>query len=123
MGWGAFGQVLADGVAFATFGYWGAPFMLAAACWVALSTPDALLRRLLLGLGMLGVLSLVSVASLQLVPERFMLAAPILGPPIAFIGHMLLLAPDGGSRGARLAWAAANLTFMARSTLFMGAFV
>ena len=97
--------------------------MLAAACWVALTTSDAKFRGLLLGLGMLGVLSLVSIASLQFVPERSMLTAPILAPPLAFIAHVFLLVPDNGARGARLAWAAANLTFIVRSTIFMGAFV
>jgi hypothetical protein len=103
LGWGTFGQVLADGVAFATVGYLAAPFMLAAACWVALTTSDAKFRGLLLGLGMLGVLSLVSIAALQFVPERFMLTAPIMAPPLAFIAHALLLVPDNGARGARLA--------------------
>lgn len=123
MGWGAFWQVLAEGVVFATLGYWAAPFMLAAACWVALATPDALLRRLLLGLGMLGVLNLVALASIQVVPSSLLLRVPILTVPIALIAHMFLLAPDGGSRGARLAWAAANLTFIARSILFMGPYI
>ena len=126
MGWGAFWQVLADGVAFATVGYWAAPFMLAAACWVALTTPDALFRGLLLGLGILGVVSLVSVASIQVVPRSLLglpLWAPLLAPPIAFFAHVLLLVPDDASRGARLAWATANLTFIARSSLFLGAFV
>ena len=126
MGWGEFWQVLADGVAFATVGYWAAPFMLAAACWVGLTTPDALFRGLLLGLGMLGVVSLVSIASIQVVPKSLLhlpLWAPLLTPPIAFIAHVLLLIPDDASRGARLAWAAANLTFIVRSTMFMGGFV
>ena len=100
--------------------------MLAAACWVALTTPDALLRRLLLGSGMLGVVSLVSIASIQVVPKSLLhlpLWAPFLTLPIAFISQVLLLIPDGASRGARLAWATANLTFIVRSILFMGAFV
>ncbi|MDP3590711.1 hypothetical protein [Phenylobacterium sp.] len=126
MGWGEFWQVLADGLAFATVGYWAAPFMLAAACWVGLTTPDAVFRGLLLGLGTLGVVSLVSIASIQVVPKsllRLPLLAPLLMPPIAFIAHMLLLVPGGASRGARLAWAAANLTFITRSLMFLGAFV
>lgn len=126
MGWGEFWKVLADGVAFATVGYWAAPFMLAAACWVALTTPDAKFRGLLLGLGMLGVVSLVSTASMQVVPKSLLdltLWAPLLTPLIAFTAHILLLIPDDASRGARLAWAAANLTFIVRTTVFMGGFV
>lgn len=126
MGWSAFWQVLADGLAFATVGYWGAPFMLAAGCWIALTTPDPLFRRILLGLGMLGVLNLVSIASIQVVPRPLLhlpLWAPILTPPIAFFAQVLLLIPDDASRAARLAWAAANLTFIVRSSLFMGLFV
>lgn len=100
--------------------------MLAAACWVALTTPDALFRGLLLGLGALGGLNLVSVASFQVVPTqhlRLMLSAPLLTPVIAFTAHVLLLVPDDASRSARLAWAAANLTFVARSSFFVGGFV
>ena len=52
-----------------------------------------------------------------------MLTVPILAPPLAFIAHVFLLVPDNGARGARLAWPAANLTFIVRSTMFMGAFV
>ena len=123
MGWAAFWQVLAEGAAFATFGYWAAPFMLGAVCWGALATSDVPLQRLLLGLTALALLSLISVASFQVVPPRFirpLMTIPFVMPFIVFGGHVLLMMPAGGARAARLAWAAANLTFVGRSILFLG---
>lgn len=126
MGWAAFWQVFAEGAAFATFGYWVAPVMLGAVCWGVLATSDVPLRNLLLGLTALVLLSLVSIASFQVVPPRFfrlLMTIPFVTLFVAFGGHVLLMMPKGGARAARLAWAAANLTFAGRSILFLGAYV
>lgn len=123
LGWGAFWQILANGVAYSTVGYWGVPVVVAGAGWIALSTPNARLRYLLLSLPMLGILNLLSVASIAVVsdpPRSWILWVPILSPLFALVGHALLLLPDDASRAARVLWAAANLTLVVRSTIFVG---
>ena len=126
MGWGGFAQVLLEGVAQATFGYWGLLVLLMAGVWMARVTVDAPLRTFLLALPLIWVVSLLSTAAFQVVPPQYireMLAVPIVAPLLSLWAHCASILPDGGPRLPRVVWAVANLTFVVRATLFVGAYV
>lgn len=119
----AFAQALTDGVRYATFDYWGLLLLFAAGVWSAKATVDVQLRRWLFVLPGLWAVSLLSTASIQVVPMQYLRLCMVLPLAALLLGlgaYLALLAHRGGRRAPRLLWGAVNLTFVCRAALHLG---